>query len=160
MSGDSVEGHGRGDQTRLGVVYVPWYGGTWRRAGRPVRCVVMARRQLDRRTDRRTICFASAIATLWAGWSTDAATDTPSWALSSSFDTKSAERRNAERRQPNATRRNKTVAQKPLRYSVLLLVYARYAYEAEDSSKVSKHDRLTISFNKCHSVLLCSVNRL
>jgi len=114
MSGDSVEGHGSGDQTRLGVVYVPWYGGTWRRAGRPVRCVVMARRQLDRRTDRRTICFASAIATLWAGWSTDAATDTPSWALSSSFDTKSAERRNAERRQPNATRRNKTVAHKNL----------------------------------------------
>jgi len=155
MSGDSAEGHGSGNQTRLGVVYVPWYGGTWRRAGRPVRCVVMARRQLDRPTDD-LLCISDCDA---VGWLVDGRRDGHA-ELGTQFIVRHKVCRKTKRRTPSAERnttQQNCCTQKPLRYSVLLLVYARYAHEAEDSSK---HDRLTISFNKCHSVLLCSVNRL
>lgn len=111
-----------------------------RRAVRRIRCAVMARRQLRRPTDRASdrrglLCITDCD----AGRQTRRRTG---WAITCSFNTKSAERRNAERRQTqhDATKLLLCFAQKPLRYKVFSpLSLACILYEAEDSSEISSY---------------------
>jgi len=115
MSGDSADDR---------AVYVQ----VVRDAGR-IGCGVMGRRQPRRPTDVRS-ALHHRLRRCWpSGRQTRRRTG---WAIiSSSFNTKSAERRNPERRSADATRRNKTVAicftQKPSRYSVIISLHTAWA---------------------------------